>query len=37
MQEYKNEQMNEAEVNHYMDMHKEGGVDNPKQARKMRW
>lgn len=35
MQEYKNEQMNEDEVNHYMNMHKEGGVDNPKQARRV--
>jgi hypothetical protein len=30
MQEYKNEHLNEDEVAHYMDMHKEGGVDNPK-------
>jgi hypothetical protein len=35
MQEYKNEQMNEDEIAHYMKMHKEGGVDNPKQARRM--
>ena len=35
MQEYKNEQMNEDEVNHYMNMHREGGVDNPKQARRV--
>jgi hypothetical protein len=27
--------MNEDEVNHYLNMHKEGGVDNPKQAKKM--
>lgn len=30
MQDYKNEQMNEEEVNHYLNMHKEGGYDNPK-------
>lgn len=36
MQEYKKENMNEDEVNHYMNMHKEGGVDNPKQA-KRKW
>ena len=35
MQEYKNEHLNEDEVAHYMDMHKEGGVDNPKQARRV--
>ena len=35
MQEYKNEQMNEDEVNHYLNMHKEGGVDNPKQAKRL--
>ena len=29
-QDYKNEMMNEEEVNHYLDMHKHGGVDNPK-------
>ena len=34
MQEYKKENMNEDEVNHYMNMHKEGGVDNPKQAKR---
>jgi hypothetical protein len=27
--------MNEEEVNHYLDMHKVGGVDNPKQARRI--
>ena len=35
MQEYKNEQLNEEEVAHYLEMHKEGGVDNPKQARRV--
>jgi NAD(P)-dependent dehydrogenase (short-subunit alcohol dehydrogenase family) len=30
LQEYKNELLNEEEVAHYLDMHKEGGVDNPK-------
>jgi hypothetical protein len=35
MQEYKNQQVNEEEVKHYMNMHKEGGVDNPKQARRI--
>jgi DNA integrity scanning protein DisA with diadenylate cyclase activity len=35
MQDYRNEQMTEEEVNHYMNMHKEGGVDNPKQAKKV--
>lgn len=35
MQEYKNEQMNEDELNHFQNMHKEGGVDNPKQARRV--
>eukprot|EP00347_Sterkiella_histriomuscorum_P006737 403351625 len=34
MQEYKKENMNDDEVNHYMNMHKEGGVDNPKQAKR---
>lgn len=32
---YRDEQMNEDEVAHYLDMHKEGGVDNPKQARRL--
>lgn len=36
MQDYKNEQLNEDEVAHYLDMHKEGGVDNPKQAQRIR-
>lgn len=27
--------MNEDEVNHYLNMHKEGGVDNPKHASRM--
>lgn len=35
MQEYKNEHLNEEEVAHYLDMHKEGGADNPKQARRL--
>lgn len=34
MQEYKKENMNDDEVNHYLNMHKEGGVDNPKQAKR---
>jgi hypothetical protein len=35
MQDYKNEQMNEEEVNHYLNMHKEGGTANPKQAKRV--
>ncbi|CDW78684.1 short chain dehydrogenase reductase family protein [Stylonychia lemnae] len=35
MQEYKKENMNDDEVNHYLNMHKEGGVDNPKAAKRV--
>ena len=35
MQEYKNEQMNDDEIKHFQDMHKEGGVDNPKAAKRI--
>jgi hypothetical protein len=35
MQEYKNEHLNEDEVAHYLDMHKEGGADNPKPAKRV--
>jgi hypothetical protein len=31
-QEYRNEKMNDEEINHFKNMHKEGGVDNPKKA-----
>ena len=34
-QEYKSQQMNDDEVEHYMNMKKEGGVENPKQARRI--
>ena len=34
LQEYKNEHINDDEVNHFMQMHQEGGTQNPKMARK---
>ncbi len=34
-QEYRNEKMNEEEINHFKKMHREGGVDNPRKAEKV--
>ena len=33
-QDYRNEVVNEDEMNHYINMQKEGGVDNPKAAKR---
>ncbi len=34
-QEYRNEKINEDEISHYKNMHKEGGFDNPIAAKKV--
>ena len=34
-QEYKSQNINDDEVEHFMNMKKEGGVENPKQAKKI--
>ena len=35
IQGYNDQQVNDEEINHYLNMHQEGGVDNPKQAKRI--